>query len=430
MEDKIKTPVFQVGDQVTYKNRADCSHRNGKKGEYYQGGDDLGGHIGTVQQILEYQDLKQCFCIQVTSKKHFPYEMLESEFVEYDDIIKRNSKQEVSPLNYKIIKETEYGLLVEDLTLTPTCKKCIYGNKVCHTKPYKQICIAHPLYYFIESTKEFEENKEVVVSDISTTLTKFDHFFKIKHRVTNLFQQMLDNYGILNDYLDSFDEEYVKKHYVLSKEKFFLDEEFNSWIVPIKEDDDFFPVEFLDDWIELLESNKFDGNDCILEVDNQYNKFVVKESIAETTTNPCNEVSLPTTINDWERKFYERFQCNHQVIKDFIQFLGPDACSKFVKFYDVNFSNLTSIEYFKATPPEYWLVNAFDWEDFDYWDILDSEWHNFLDNEYSIDVTLCLPGNSFLPLPSEQLQSCTLEIKEIPQPIQQQKPNNKLQFKF
>lgn len=70
---------FNVGDRVTYKSLAQCG------GDYRYGGSDQGGFVGTVKHELEYEADKRCYGVKVTTKDgDFCYNMLESEFCEYD----------------------------------------------------------------------------------------------------------------------------------------------------------------------------------------------------------------------------------------------------------------------------------------------------------------------------------------------------------
>jgi hypothetical protein len=67
---------FKVGDKITYKSRGDS---------YHYGGDDQEGFVGTVEHEGEYQVDKGCYGVKVTIKDgDFCYNMLESEFEEYD----------------------------------------------------------------------------------------------------------------------------------------------------------------------------------------------------------------------------------------------------------------------------------------------------------------------------------------------------------
>ena len=67
---------FKVGDKMTYKSRGDS---------YHYGGDDQEGFVGTVEHTGDYVEDKGCYCLRVTTKEgDFCYNMLESEFHEYD----------------------------------------------------------------------------------------------------------------------------------------------------------------------------------------------------------------------------------------------------------------------------------------------------------------------------------------------------------
>lgn len=73
---EILLRTFKVGDKVTYKSRGDS---------YHYGGDDQEGFVGTVEHTGEYVEDKGCYCLRVTTKEgDFCYNMLESEFHEYD----------------------------------------------------------------------------------------------------------------------------------------------------------------------------------------------------------------------------------------------------------------------------------------------------------------------------------------------------------
>ena len=70
---------FKVGDKVTYKSRAECN------GSYNYGGEDQTGFIGIVESEMSYESDKGCYGLRVSTKDgDFCYNMLESEFYEYD----------------------------------------------------------------------------------------------------------------------------------------------------------------------------------------------------------------------------------------------------------------------------------------------------------------------------------------------------------
>jgi hypothetical protein len=67
---------FKVGDKITYKSRGDS---------YHYGGDDQEGFVGTVEHDGEYVEDQGCYGLRVSTKDgDFCYNMLESEFYEYD----------------------------------------------------------------------------------------------------------------------------------------------------------------------------------------------------------------------------------------------------------------------------------------------------------------------------------------------------------
>jgi hypothetical protein len=80
----MKEKRFKKGDKVTYKNLKDCVGEYGYKGEYYYTGDDQGGFVGRIYFYYDYIEDKGCWRIRVTTKDGGQYNMLESEFLEYD----------------------------------------------------------------------------------------------------------------------------------------------------------------------------------------------------------------------------------------------------------------------------------------------------------------------------------------------------------
>jgi hypothetical protein len=68
---------FKEGDEITYKSRQACG------GNYNFGGDDQGGFVGTINRYYGYHEKYNCYSLSVTNKDG-SYEMLESEFEEYD----------------------------------------------------------------------------------------------------------------------------------------------------------------------------------------------------------------------------------------------------------------------------------------------------------------------------------------------------------
>ena len=75
---KLEKPPrrFKVGDKVTYKSRGES---------YHYGGDDQEGFVGIVEHDGEYVEDQGCYGLRVSTKDgDFCYNMLESEFYEYD----------------------------------------------------------------------------------------------------------------------------------------------------------------------------------------------------------------------------------------------------------------------------------------------------------------------------------------------------------
>lgn len=87
----MKKPVFKVGDQVTYKCKNDLPYG------YVYGGNDIGGHVGEIIDILEYNSEHGCYEIKVTADCEDAscgaYTLLEFEVLEYDSEL-INSNQE------------------------------------------------------------------------------------------------------------------------------------------------------------------------------------------------------------------------------------------------------------------------------------------------------------------------------------------------
>lgn len=75
----IPSQRFKIGDTVTYKSKEEC-------GGYNHGGEDQKGFKGRIVNYGRFNAEKNCFTIGVTSNENFDYNMLESEFYEYDQI--------------------------------------------------------------------------------------------------------------------------------------------------------------------------------------------------------------------------------------------------------------------------------------------------------------------------------------------------------
>lgn len=86
----MKKRVFKVGDKVTYKSKKDCIGKTGSLGYYYFGGKDFGGYKGTVMNIGSWVPEMKCYKLSVSfsDSGSLHYNMLESEFVEYDYPVK------------------------------------------------------------------------------------------------------------------------------------------------------------------------------------------------------------------------------------------------------------------------------------------------------------------------------------------------------
>jgi len=109
---------FNVGDRVTYKSLAQCG------GDYRYGGSDQGGFVGTVKHESEYEADKRCYGVKVTTKDgDFCYNMLESEFYEYDGttITETLHIHKTSPISFTL-QDVADGTLTSVITpaITPT----------------------------------------------------------------------------------------------------------------------------------------------------------------------------------------------------------------------------------------------------------------------------------------------------------------------
>ena len=78
-----RLPRFKVGDEITYKARKDLPDQR-----YQFGGEDHGGFLGRIQSYIEYVPEKDCYKIDVEARASSSYSMLESEFLEYDEVVK------------------------------------------------------------------------------------------------------------------------------------------------------------------------------------------------------------------------------------------------------------------------------------------------------------------------------------------------------
>ena len=88
MEEEVhvtKDRRFEVGQKITYKSRKDCIHKRGHS-DYYHGGNNQEGYVGTIISYGSYIPERGCYNIVVSSKGDYGYSMIESEFLEYDNI--------------------------------------------------------------------------------------------------------------------------------------------------------------------------------------------------------------------------------------------------------------------------------------------------------------------------------------------------------
>ena len=108
-EPEIKKQRFKVGDKVTYKSLAQCG------GDYRYGGYDQGGFVGTVESESEYEPTRGCYGLRVSTKDGFCYNMLESEFCEYDGTTIHSTLH-----IHKTTTTDSFTLLADATVITPT----------------------------------------------------------------------------------------------------------------------------------------------------------------------------------------------------------------------------------------------------------------------------------------------------------------------
>ena len=80
----MKEQKFKFGDKVTYKSKYDSITKSGDVG-YYLGGKDQDGYVGTILGYMDFNSIKDCWEIDVTSTDFGSYVMLETDFLEYDE---------------------------------------------------------------------------------------------------------------------------------------------------------------------------------------------------------------------------------------------------------------------------------------------------------------------------------------------------------
>ena len=90
-------PKFNIGQKITFK---DTNELEG--GDYYYKGSNYGGQKGGVRDIKEYIANKDCYKISVITPAGAWYDMLESEFYEFDN----ESKPEHPVTVKKVVEET------------------------------------------------------------------------------------------------------------------------------------------------------------------------------------------------------------------------------------------------------------------------------------------------------------------------------------
>ena len=113
---------FKVGDQITYKSVKDLPMKN-----YENGGECQGGCVGKIISYRNYVREFNCYEINVSSSDKCcgVYEMLESEFVEYDTpkkIVKTVKETESETDLHKILIVDVHEVPVSDIEYSLTSK--------------------------------------------------------------------------------------------------------------------------------------------------------------------------------------------------------------------------------------------------------------------------------------------------------------------
>lgn len=97
----IQKPKFKEGDKITYIDKNLLPNK-----QYFFGGENLNGYIGTVLRITFYNKENSCYEIEVSNYDNdlYGYSMLECEFEEYHIIKKLN------PFIIMLIKRKKFKL--------------------------------------------------------------------------------------------------------------------------------------------------------------------------------------------------------------------------------------------------------------------------------------------------------------------------------
>ena len=407
----MKKPVFKIGDCVTYKCTKDLPN-----GEYVYSGNDIGGHVGEIVDISEYNSEHDCYVIEVTADcdeaSCGSYSLLEFEVLEYDTIIKSMSEDEdtddedtddediddddeenelydlentsrqfqVGDTVYikkcdsyryqsnsdvtkyygkpgrvvynvrseflsihrcydveiefddseedrlwfleceltktesqgepesdtypKLVKHTKFGDLMDYGDDDSHCSECCtyYGACVVRSDITK-LCNIHRSYYFAKPTEseiqgepieEVEKPSTRPYLDISNTLTEFDHFFKVKSPLTDLFQQYIEEFCGVDRFLEGVDIDYIRDEDDDIKEitDVFLNLRAVSFIdIPFYEDFEISSDE-QECWYDLL--NLYDIHDMTKIEHNRYSELVAKSKPLTCATDEIFVISTKT----------------------------------------------------------------------------------------------------------------------------------------
>ena len=113
----MKEQRFKIGAKVTYKNKNDCPNNR-----YYYNGENQGGYVGTIKEYREFIEKHDCYRISVTrSSADYTYNMLESEFIEYESSMYKAGDWVMMIQDYVNLKVGEVYQLIKKQGLGSSC---------------------------------------------------------------------------------------------------------------------------------------------------------------------------------------------------------------------------------------------------------------------------------------------------------------------
>jgi len=113
----MKEQKFKIGDKVTYKNKNDCPNN-----KYRYNGENQGGYVGTIKEYGEFIEEHDCYRISVTQKSSdYLYNMLESEFIEYESSMYKAGDWVMMIQDYVNLKVGEVYQLIKKQRSSNSC---------------------------------------------------------------------------------------------------------------------------------------------------------------------------------------------------------------------------------------------------------------------------------------------------------------------